>query len=213
MINLIGKTLVAFNVALSLILITFAVGIYTNRIDWGWREPQQDLGTRIPSEIDKRTAAVKMFLRHRDQVEAALNEAQQETVKDAEDWAISHLNQEQMVAEVDKAIVAKNKTHLELQTEAKKLQEQIGAELEKLTKLSGLISGVMDPDKKKKLEPGLTDLLEEEHQLHNQLRKEIEAIRPFWVRKLVESQILVARREALQQRLNELTGKMTEKKP
>src|SRR5262249_9751672 len=152
---------------------TFAVGIYTNRIDWGWREPQQDLGTRIPSEIDKRTAAVKMFLRHRDQVEAALNEAQQETVKDAEDWAISHLNQEQMVAEVDKAIVAKNKSHLELQTEAKKLQEQIGAELEKLTKLSSLISGVMDADKKKKVEPGFTDLLEEEHQLHNQLRKEI----------------------------------------
>jgi hypothetical protein len=213
MINLIGKTLVVFNVALSLVMIAFAVGIYTNRIDWGWRESQQELGTRIPSEIDKRSAAVKLFLNHRDQVEAALNEAQQQLVKDDEDWAISHLNQEQMLAEVEKAIVDKNKTYQELQAEGKKLQEQIGMELEKLSKLSTLIGGVMDADKKKKAKPGLTDLLEEENQLHHQLRKEIEVIRPFWVRKLLESQILVARREALEKRLNELTGKLTEKKP
>jgi hypothetical protein len=83
----------------------------------------------------------------------------------------------------------------------------------KLQEKTKLIAGVLDPKGEKKLEPGMHDLLEEEKILQKQLKKEIDDIEPLWVRKLVDSQVLFARKLALELRISELKAKMAEKKP
>src|SRR5690349_20215903 len=92
MFNLLGKTLVVFNAGLSMLFLTLALGIFTNQIDWGWKEPRQVLHTRVPSEIDKRTAAVKNFLRNRELVELALKEAQDKLNVTEQLWWDYHLD-------------------------------------------------------------------------------------------------------------------------
>lgn len=64
--NTLGKTLVFFQVIFSVLAATFAAAIYLQKIDWGWKEPRKDIYVRIPSEIDKRTAAVLETLRLKD---------------------------------------------------------------------------------------------------------------------------------------------------
>jgi hypothetical protein len=61
MINLVGKTLVFVNLALSLFFLSWALAIYTQRLDWGWKDPRKDLGERVPSEYDKRTLMLEEF--------------------------------------------------------------------------------------------------------------------------------------------------------
>jgi hypothetical protein len=59
MMNYIGKFLVIINIAVSGLLLVFALGLLTNRLDVAWKEPRKDGGERVPAEIDKRTAAVR----------------------------------------------------------------------------------------------------------------------------------------------------------
>lgn len=61
--NTLGKFLVFVQVVFSVLATTFAGAIYLQKIDWGWKEPRKDLYLRVPSEIDKRTAAVIEALR------------------------------------------------------------------------------------------------------------------------------------------------------
>lgn len=59
MFNTLGKTLVMIHVVASLLAMTAAAGIYLQQIDWGWKEPRKYLEQRVPSEIDKRAAALE----------------------------------------------------------------------------------------------------------------------------------------------------------
>jgi hypothetical protein len=58
-----GKTLVLITVALSLLMLVWSAAIFTQSIDWGWKEPRKDLaGEKIPSELEKREKMVKEYL-------------------------------------------------------------------------------------------------------------------------------------------------------
>ena len=85
--------------------------------------------------------------------------------------------------------------------------------LDKLKEKTEQISGIFDPKTKEQLKWGILDLVEQQKQFQKQTRKEIGVIEPLWVRKLLESQVLVERRMSLEKRLNELKAKMAEKKP
>lgn len=67
MSNNLGKGLVLAHAAFSLMALAGAIGIYFQFVDWGWREPRLgpsalELTQRIPSEFDKRSAALKQAL-------------------------------------------------------------------------------------------------------------------------------------------------------
>lgn len=257
MINLIGKTLVIFNAALSVIFLTFALGVFTNRIDWGWKEPRLELGQRVPSEIDKRTAAVKLFLRHREMVEKAVDAAQMELTAHELNWAAYHLEYANLLdmirsgkgdldikaikmdrkkgelifdpaqpgkAQVDGPVFYEPKIGPKVQVKnsfetldqvlqgiQKQLDDmakEVGIEADKMTKMAELIDGKYNPAKDKKIKPGIYDLLEHQKDVHKQLKREMEELEPLWVRKLVEAQLLVTRKQELEARLKELKAKL-----
>ncbi|MBM4071846.1 MAG: hypothetical protein FJ271_23415 [Planctomycetes bacterium] len=58
MMNRLGKLLVLVNLAMSLLFLALALAIFFQAIDWGWKEARKELGSRVASEIDKRSAAV-----------------------------------------------------------------------------------------------------------------------------------------------------------
>jgi hypothetical protein len=67
MINFLGKSLVFIHTLISLLAMTWAAGLFLQFSDWGWKEPHQELdGTKIASEFDKSSAALKQALRGRD---------------------------------------------------------------------------------------------------------------------------------------------------
>lgn len=257
MINLIGKTLVVLNVALSILFLAFALGVFTNRIDWGWKEPRLELGQRVPSEIDKRSAAVKLFLRHRDMVEQAVDAAQKELRADEFNWASYHLDYASLLemvrsgkgdldikaikmdkkkgelifestqpgkAQVDGPVFYEPKIGpkvqvknsfesldqvlLGIQKQLDDMAKDVGVEADKMTKMAELIDGKYNAAKDKKIKPGIYDLLEHEKDVHKQLKREMEELEPLWVRKLVEAQLLVTRKQELEARLKELKAKL-----
>jgi len=59
MIDTLGKSLVLVTTAVSGVFLAWSIAVYTQTIDWGWKEPRKELGERVPSEFDKRVAAVK----------------------------------------------------------------------------------------------------------------------------------------------------------
>ena len=64
--NRIGKTLVLLHTAVSIVALSWAVGLFFQFTDWGWKEARLKEGRRIPSEYDKRTAAFKEGVKARD---------------------------------------------------------------------------------------------------------------------------------------------------
>lgn len=59
MFNTLGKALVLVHLAISVLAMTAAAAIFLQQIDWGWKEPRKNLDVRVPSEIDKRAAALE----------------------------------------------------------------------------------------------------------------------------------------------------------
>src|SRR5437867_1945958 len=51
-----GKILVVINVALSLLFLSWSAMVFTQSVDWGWKEPRKELGQKVPSELEKRKA-------------------------------------------------------------------------------------------------------------------------------------------------------------
>src|SRR5271165_5160726 len=74
--NRIGKILVVLNTAICLVALAWAIGLFFQITDWGWKEPRTELGLRVPSEYDKRAAAFKDAVRARDALMPALKPAQ-----------------------------------------------------------------------------------------------------------------------------------------
>ncbi len=73
--NHLGKFLVVVQTALSVLALAWAIAIYLQRVDWGWKEPREDLGFRVPSEIDKRIAALQQDTNLRVQAQPVLRQA------------------------------------------------------------------------------------------------------------------------------------------
>lgn len=76
MMNTIGKGLVLLHVTLSLLLMTWAAGLYLKFYDLGWKEPRKDISYVVPSEIDQRIAAHFALLRAKEPVLAPIKPAQ-----------------------------------------------------------------------------------------------------------------------------------------
>jgi hypothetical protein len=74
MINHLGKGLVLVTTAVSILFLAWAVAIYTQTIDWGWKDPRSELKERVPSEIDKRMAALQEALRLTARSQAEVND-------------------------------------------------------------------------------------------------------------------------------------------
>jgi hypothetical protein len=91
MMNRIGKALVLVNTAVSIVALSWAVGLFFQFTDWGWKETRLKEGWRIPSEYDKRTAAFKEGVKARDIAFAGLVPARS-ALRDAENhFAQNHL--------------------------------------------------------------------------------------------------------------------------
>jgi hypothetical protein len=67
-INFMGKSLVFLHTLISLVAMAWAIGLFLQFTDWGWKEPRQELETRIASEFDKSAAALKLAVKARDMV-------------------------------------------------------------------------------------------------------------------------------------------------
>lgn len=83
MVNKLGKALVLAQVALSVLAMTWAAGIFLQFTDWGWREPRKELDVRVASEYDKRAAALKETLKARDLALVRVKPAQ-DALRDAQ---------------------------------------------------------------------------------------------------------------------------------
>jgi hypothetical protein len=76
MINNLGKGLVLVALAISVLFLAWAVAIYTQAIDWGWKDPRVELKERVPSEIDKRLAALTEAMRFKARADAGVKSAE-----------------------------------------------------------------------------------------------------------------------------------------
>jgi hypothetical protein len=86
MMNHLGKGLVLVTAAASVAFLAWAVAIYTQTIDWGWKDPRKELGERVPSEIDKRIAAVKEANAFRARAEAGVKAGSADLARAEEDY-------------------------------------------------------------------------------------------------------------------------------
>jgi hypothetical protein len=95
-LNRIGKGLVLVHTAASIVALAWAVGLFMQFTDWGWKEPRSELGLRVPSEYDKRTAAFKEAVKARDTAVPALLPAWSSLRQAEERFGQNHLfyNQE-----------------------------------------------------------------------------------------------------------------------
>lgn len=87
----------------------------------------------------------------------------------------------------------------------KTVSDRITKLLEQEKKLTIRVNGVREGGKF--TVPGYYDLLELETTAQRQLNEEIDYLQPLWARELVNAQLLLARSQALQRRIQELKGK------
>jgi hypothetical protein len=100
MMNHVGKALVLVTAAVSLAFLAWAVAIYTQTIDWGWKDPRKELGERVPSEIDKRIAAVKEASTFRVRAEAGVKSGTANLARAEDDYAHNMLLYRDKLAEL-----------------------------------------------------------------------------------------------------------------
>ncbi len=91
MFNYLGKLCLFAYVVLCLIALAWSAGLYLQFTDWGWKEPRQDLDTRIPSEFDKSMALVKQAVRSRDVTLAYVKPAQDALIEAERYYPTNHL--------------------------------------------------------------------------------------------------------------------------
>jgi hypothetical protein len=97
-VNTLGKMLVLVHLVLSMFAMTWAASVFLQFTDWGWKEPRKDLDQRVPSEYDKRAAALKEALRARDMVYGPVK-LTQATLREAEErFPLNHLWYEKELA-------------------------------------------------------------------------------------------------------------------
>jgi hypothetical protein len=99
--NTIGKTLVFFNLIVSLLAMTWGTGIFLQQLDWGWKEPRKELGVRIPSEYDKRAVVLNLVYDGYLKVKPALQPARDNYDSARVMLAPNHLLYVQKLSELD----------------------------------------------------------------------------------------------------------------
>jgi len=80
---ILGKILVLLTVLLSVLCLVFALGVFTNSINWGWKPEfqRQEFGTKVASEIDKRKATLQDLAESRKRFSAAWLTARAKMIK------------------------------------------------------------------------------------------------------------------------------------
>ena len=91
MMNSIGKSLVIIHTALSLLALACAAAMFLQFVDWGWKQPRLDVSERVPSELDKRIAAVNEAKRASDLVTPSLKKAQDDLLAAMDRYGDNHL--------------------------------------------------------------------------------------------------------------------------
>jgi hypothetical protein len=67
MMNLIGKSMVIIHLALSMAALGWALSLYFDLVDWGWKTPRKEVDYIFASEFDKRVVHQKEGYRRRDE--------------------------------------------------------------------------------------------------------------------------------------------------
>ncbi len=230
MINFIGKSLVVIHVALSLLALTWAGAILLQFVDWGWKQPRLDISERVPSELDKRLAAVGEAKRASDMALPPLKKSQDAWHAAMDRYAVNHLfYRDQLerlqkapgalvvndihfqdgkpvlgpkVDDIDKSLVKYQEELAGLQTVIDKLVAAHGVTTGK-AKLTTMQLNGMD-EKGNKTKVGLYDLLEHEAQTQSRIRFEKDYILPQWADALKSAQDFLERHERLQEAVEQL---------
>ena len=231
MMNVIGKTLVLIHVALSLLALAWAGAILLQFVDWGWKQPRLDVSERVPSELDKRIAAVGEAERSMKMTLPPLKKSQDAWHAAMDLYAVNHLTYRDELQQLQKApgvlsvsevIFDKagkriagpkvddiDKSLVKYQEELAKLQKDVDklvAEHRDWTDKSKLITMQLNgmDAKGNKTKVGLYDLLENEAQTQARIRFEKEYLQPQWAAAIKSAQDFTERHERLKEALERL---------
>ncbi|MBI3407485.1 MAG: hypothetical protein HY040_03905 [Planctomycetes bacterium] len=94
--NNIGKGLVLVYTSATIVALAWAVGVYFQVTDWGWKEPRKEVEMRVASEFDKRVVAVNQANSAHELVFSAAKPAQAALREAENSFGANHLfyNQE-----------------------------------------------------------------------------------------------------------------------
>jgi hypothetical protein len=234
--NRIGKTLVLINTAASFVALAWALGLYFQFTDWGWKEPRSEFGLRVPSEFDKRSAAFKEAVKARDLALPALATGWKGLREAQERFPQNHLYYKQELARLQSATepieiktISRKDGTLVLDTGAKPIgKPALGDKLEGLTKsYDGYLTELKEINEKIDAEvkevgkwvakaqeitnalggkTGIYDLLETEKKAQDQARFEKEYLQPIWASARNQAEVLSDRRDSLENALARLRG-------
>ncbi len=269
MINILGKTLALIHVGLSVMLMAFAIALYVNAVDFGWKVPQRvyiesekrppGKNLAVPSRYDKREAAMRRVVRAKYDALVRLGFAQQSYIEVEPYLGDNHVRYDQELAKLEgdpgtfdirtakydeQGLALEPGTNRQLgfpvlepvvpginkslatykgelkgwDTKIRQAQKDTEDFLAKEKALTIRMIGQIDDQGNAikqngaVVQPGWYYLLEAESATHRQLKKEIMDLQPLWVKELVDSQLLISRREILKRRLEELgdTGYMSQ---
>jgi hypothetical protein len=232
--NRIGKGLVFANTVASLVALAWAAGLFLQFTDWGWKEPRTELGLRVPSEYDKRTATFKEAVKARDMAVPALAPAWSSLRAAEERFPENHLFYNQELARlrsstepIEVKAVAKKTGPIILDTPGKPigkpvLDEKIDAitksydsyraDLREVNeKIDKEVSEIGDwTAKAQKItaqldgKVGIYSLLETEKKAQEQARLEKEYLRPIWASAINKADVLSDLRDRLEASLARL---------
>jgi hypothetical protein len=227
-ITLIGKILVVATVVLSLMVAAFAVGIYTNRIDWPGTASAPGEYTKRKTEVDEAQKAAGIALARLEDASKDLAQLEARIPKDQEFYAdkltILQEGQDKAGAPQPVQVFTAGRPDelglpmLQWKAPANPLLSRRQA-LEELKRLNGeivkehdAIKGVIARQEEQTLEingiagkqKGLRDLVAEEDRTRKNALAEMEVLRPLRYNREVESELLATRQGVLEARLREL---------
>jgi hypothetical protein len=219
MMNRIGKGLVLAHVAISIVALAWAAGLFLQFTDWGWKEPRSELGLRVPSEYDKRTAAFRDAVKARDMAVSGLRPAWLALYRAEELFPKNHLFYKEELArlrgspdpikptgkaELDDKAQGIEKSYDSYLADLRKVNEEIDAEVKRIREWTDKSEEVALLLSAKGT--GIYALLDGEKKAQDQALFEKEYLQPIWARALQEAELFRGRRQGLQETLDGLRG-------
>jgi hypothetical protein len=233
----VGKSLVFVNLVLSMIFATWAIGIYTNRIDWPGGGTPSVPGERALGEVGKRKAeiteaekAAGLALANWQSWTGTLTQLEQVQRPQARAWFAAKLKgleegagpvpslvygmdgKLQVGAEGQPIASLKPRAALRqeiaaVDAETERVAAQANKDLKAAEELTIQINGIREGNLVK--QKGLRDLLAEEEQAGENARNEIEYVRPLRYNRQAEVELLQKRQASLARRMAELKQEAT----